>query len=29
VTSIAAVLLVIPYWTFRPLVPPRSGFGGY
>jgi hypothetical protein len=29
VTSIAAVLLVIPYWVFRPLVPPRSGFGGY
>ena len=29
VTSIAAVLLVIPYWIFRPLVPPRSGFGGY
>lgn len=29
ITSIAAVLLVIPYWVFRPLVPPRSGFGGY
>jgi len=29
VTSVAAVLLVIPYWIFRPLVPPRSGFGGY
>ena len=29
VTSIAAVFLVIPYWTLRPLVPPRSGFGGY
>jgi uncharacterized PurR-regulated membrane protein YhhQ (DUF165 family) len=29
VTSIAAVLLVIPYWILRPLVPPRSGFGGY
>ena len=29
VTSVAAVLLVIPYWMLRPLVPPRSGFGGY
>lgn len=29
VMSIAAVLLVIPYWIFRPLVPPRPGFGGY
>ncbi|MGN6515323.1 MAG: hypothetical protein ACTHLR_05730 [Rhizomicrobium sp.] len=29
VTSAAAVLLVIPYWTLRALVPPRSGFGGY
>jgi uncharacterized PurR-regulated membrane protein YhhQ (DUF165 family) len=29
VTSLAAVLLVIPYWILRPLVPPRSGFGGY
>lgn len=29
VTSVAAVLLVIPYWTLRSLVPPRSGFGGY
>ena len=29
VTSLAAVLLVIPYWVLRPLVPPRSGFGGY
>jgi uncharacterized PurR-regulated membrane protein YhhQ (DUF165 family) len=29
VTSAAAVLLVIPYWILRPLVPPRSGFGGY
>ncbi|HEY2032136.1 MAG TPA: hypothetical protein VGH02_00475 [Rhizomicrobium sp.] len=29
VTSVAAVLLIIPYWMFRPLVPPRSGFGGY
>jgi uncharacterized PurR-regulated membrane protein YhhQ (DUF165 family) len=29
VTSVAAVLLVAPYWMFRPLVPPRSGFGGY
>ncbi|HWA30299.1 MAG TPA: hypothetical protein VG867_04350 [Rhizomicrobium sp.] len=29
VTSMAALLLVIPYWTLRGLVPPRSGFGGY
>lgn len=29
VTSIAALLLIIPYWMLRPLVPPRSGFGGY
>ena len=29
VTSVAAVLLVIPYWILRPLVPPRPGFGGY
>jgi uncharacterized PurR-regulated membrane protein YhhQ (DUF165 family) len=29
VTSVAAVVLVIPYWILRPLVPPRSGFGGY
>jgi len=29
VTSVAAALLVIPYWVMRPLVPPRSGFGGY
>ncbi|HUB85902.1 MAG TPA: VUT family protein [Rhizomicrobium sp.] len=29
VTSLAAVVLIIPYWVLRPLVPPRSGFGGY
>jgi hypothetical protein len=29
VTSVAAVLLMIPYWLLRPLVPPRPGFGGY
>lgn len=29
VTCAAAVLLVIPYWIFRPLVPPRPGYGGY
>ncbi len=29
VTSAAAILLVIPYWMLRGLVPPRSGFGGY
>jgi uncharacterized PurR-regulated membrane protein YhhQ (DUF165 family) len=29
VTSIAALLLVIPYWILRPLVTPRPGYGGY
>jgi uncharacterized PurR-regulated membrane protein YhhQ (DUF165 family) len=29
VTSSAAVLLVIPYWMLRGLVPPRPGYGGY
>lgn len=29
VTSVAAVLLVIPYWMLRGLVPPRPGYGGY
>ena len=29
VTSMAALLLIIPYWTLRGLVPPRPGFGGY
>ena len=29
ITSLAALVLIIPYWMMRPLVPPRSGFGGY
>jgi hypothetical protein len=29
VTSLAAIVLIIPYWALRSLVPPRSGFGGY
>lgn len=29
VTSMAALLLILPYWMMRSLVPPRSGFGGY
>ncbi len=29
VTSAAALLLILPYWVMRPLVPPRPGFGGY
>jgi len=28
-TSLAATVLIIPYWLLRPLVPPRPGYGGY
>jgi len=28
-TSVAAALLIVPYWLLRPLVPPRPGYGGY
>ena len=29
VMAAMALLLLIPYWIFRPLVPPLPGFGGY
>jgi uncharacterized PurR-regulated membrane protein YhhQ (DUF165 family) len=29
IMSASAVLLLVPYWLLRPLVPPQSGFGGY
>lgn len=28
-TSIAAVLMIVPYWLMRGMVPPKPGFGGY
>ena len=29
IMAAAAVLLLVPYWLLRRVVPPLSGFGGY